>query len=94
MPEVSDLTQWSKSESNFVCHFSQGFSRVSLPKFHANESKLDNTEYMMPLLIKTSDRALNDFRRVQDEAHSRKTFISTCLKTVYLTACPGLQGWI
>lgn len=70
------------------------FQGLALAKFYANESELDNTEYMKPLLIKASDKAPNDFRRLLDKAHSNKTFISTCLKAVYPSACSGLQGWI
>lgn len=60
------------------------FQGLVLVKSHANESEFDNTEYMNPLLIEASDTAPNDFKRVLDKAHSRKKYISTCLKEVYI----------
>lgn len=59
---------------------------LALAKSDVNESELDNTEYLEPLLIKASDTAPSDFKRLLDKAHSRKTLISTCLKAVYIAA--------
>lgn len=60
------------------------FQGLVLAKSHANKSEFDNAEYMNPLLIEAPDTAPNDFKRVLDKAHSRKKYISTCLKEVYI----------